>query len=109
MAVAYKVEELLALRGTASESAVSAERFGDEEAIIGKSRIFPVSLESWVFFSLPPPSHHSRFSRQLSNSQTSHHHTLFIPNQSLSSILTAGTPFLTLLLSLVYTRITFKP
>lgn len=32
---AYKVEELLALRGSASESAVSLEKFHDEDAIKG--------------------------------------------------------------------------
>jgi hypothetical protein len=65
------VEELLALRGSASESAISAERFGDEEAIIGKSRNFVVSLEP-LFCSLPAPSRHSRFSRKLSNLSPSH-------------------------------------
>jgi hypothetical protein len=32
---AYKVEELLALRGSVSESAVSLDKFGDEDAIKG--------------------------------------------------------------------------
>jgi hypothetical protein len=32
---AYKVEELLALRDSVSESAISLEKFGDEEAIKG--------------------------------------------------------------------------
>jgi hypothetical protein len=35
---AYKVEELLALRGSVSESTVSLDRFGDEEAIKGESK-----------------------------------------------------------------------
>ena len=34
---AYKVEELLALRGSASESAVSLEKFPDEDVIKGMS------------------------------------------------------------------------
>jgi hypothetical protein len=33
---AYKLEELLALRGSVSESTVSLEKFGDEEAIKGE-------------------------------------------------------------------------
>jgi hypothetical protein len=33
---AYKLEELLALRGSVSESTVSLEKFGDEAAIKGK-------------------------------------------------------------------------
>lgn len=33
---AYKLEELLALRSSISESTVSLDRFGDEEAIKGK-------------------------------------------------------------------------
>jgi hypothetical protein len=33
---AYKVEELLALRDSVSESAISLEKFGDEEAIKGR-------------------------------------------------------------------------
>jgi hypothetical protein len=35
MRPAYKVEELLALRGSASESRVSLEKFADEEVIKG--------------------------------------------------------------------------
>jgi hypothetical protein len=34
---AYKVEELLALRDSVSESAISLGKFGDEEAIKGES------------------------------------------------------------------------
>jgi hypothetical protein len=33
---AYKVEELLALRGSVSESTVSLEKFGGEDVIKGK-------------------------------------------------------------------------
>jgi hypothetical protein len=33
---AYRVEELLALRDSVSESAISLEKFGDEEAIKGQ-------------------------------------------------------------------------
>lgn len=35
MSLAYKVEELLALRDSVSESAVSIERFADEDVIKG--------------------------------------------------------------------------
>jgi hypothetical protein len=37
---AYTAEELLALRDSVSESAVSLERFGDEDAI--KGELFPL-------------------------------------------------------------------
>ena len=36
MAPAYKVEELLALRDSVSESAVSLDKFADEDVIKGK-------------------------------------------------------------------------
>jgi hypothetical protein len=37
MPLAYKVEELLALRDSVSESAVSIDRFADEDVIKGQS------------------------------------------------------------------------
>jgi hypothetical protein len=36
MSLAYKVEELLALRDSVSESAVSIDRFADEDVIKGQ-------------------------------------------------------------------------
>lgn len=36
MSIAYKVEELLALRDSVSESAVSIDRFADEDVIKGQ-------------------------------------------------------------------------
>ena len=36
MTLVYRVEELLALRDSVSESAVSIEKFADEEAIKGE-------------------------------------------------------------------------
>jgi hypothetical protein len=41
---AYKVEELLALRGSASESAVSLDKFPDEDVIKGMSPFLFTSL-----------------------------------------------------------------
>lgn len=41
---AYKVEELLALRGSAAESTVSLDKFPDEEAIKGMSISHLISL-----------------------------------------------------------------
>jgi hypothetical protein len=40
MSLAYKVEELLALRDSISESAVSIDRFADEDVIKGGYSLF---------------------------------------------------------------------
>jgi hypothetical protein len=43
MSFAYKVEELLALRDSVSESAVSIDRFADEDVIKGQSAALTLS------------------------------------------------------------------
>ncbi len=40
MSLAYKVEELLALRDSVSESAVSLDKFADEDVIKGKRSLY---------------------------------------------------------------------
>jgi len=45
MTLAYKVEELLALRDSVSESAVSIDKFADEDVIKGTST--GAALRSW--------------------------------------------------------------
>lgn len=42
MSFAYKVDELLALRDSVSESAVSIEKFPNEDVIRGQSRTCPL-------------------------------------------------------------------
>lgn len=42
MSFAYKVDELLALRDSVSESAVSIEKFPDEDVIRGQCRACPL-------------------------------------------------------------------
>lgn len=41
MSFAYRVDELLALRDSVSESAVSIEKFPDEDVIRGQCRAYP--------------------------------------------------------------------
>jgi hypothetical protein len=48
----YKVEELLALRDSVSESAVSLDKFADEEVIKGKQS-FPNPDTPFAFISTP--------------------------------------------------------
>jgi hypothetical protein len=43
MSFAYKVEELLALRDSVSESAISIDRFADEDVIKGQSAALTLS------------------------------------------------------------------
>lgn len=58
MSVRSKVAELLALRDSVSESAVSIDKFTDEEAVRGKSRLctweraisYLLPYSSWCFF-----------------------------------------------------------
>lgn len=66
MAPTYKVEELLAVRDSVSESAVSLEKFGHEEAIKGSHRHWfpPASLRP------PPASDISRLNSRIPTSPT---------------------------------------
>jgi hypothetical protein len=51
MSLAYKVEELLALRDSVSESAVSIDKFADEEVIKGQYPSLTPSLLTSLHFS----------------------------------------------------------
>lgn len=57
---AYKVEELLALRGSASESAVSLEKFPDEDSIKGTS-LFQSIFHLLCLTSARAPSEHKNY------------------------------------------------
>lgn len=64
MSLAYKVEELLALRDSVSESAVSIEKFADEDVIKGACATFT----SCPPFTLTTRDAHRKFSLVSSSS-----------------------------------------
>jgi hypothetical protein len=54
--MSYKVEELLALRDSVSESAVSSDKFADEDVIKGQSHLSHLQLCTLHFTSAIAPT-----------------------------------------------------